>query len=174
MAEWSKALAWKVSIRQKRIEGSNPSRSATYALFRWRAASACPTEPRILAILDWELSTLAHPLADFAYHAMMYRMPPLIVPGLAGAELSALNIPGEAAYLGAYCWRTGRAALAGYDFALAFNIFRFAAILHGIRGRVLRGTAVNAEARARGDAFPALAALGWEQALRAGAGCGRR
>jgi aminoglycoside phosphotransferase (APT) family kinase protein len=128
-----------------------------------------PTEPRILAILDWELSTLGHPLADFAYHAMMYHMPPLIVPGLAGADLSALNIPGEAAYVDAYCRRTGQSALAGYDFALAFNLFRFAAILHGIRGRVLRGTAANAEARARGDAYPALAALGWEQALRAGA-----
>ncbi len=128
-----------------------------------------PTEPRILAVLDWELSTLGHPLADFTYHAMMYRMPPLIVPGLAGADLVALNIPSEEDYVAAYCARTGRDRLPGYDFAVAFNFFRFAAIIHGIKGRVIRGTAANAEAQARADALPALAALAWEQARRAGA-----
>ncbi|MET0372368.1 MAG: phosphotransferase [Sphingobium sp.] len=128
-----------------------------------------PTEPRILAVLDWELSTLGHPLADFTYHAMMYRMPPLVVPGLAGADLKALNIPSEEEYLAAYCARTGRDTLPGYDFAVAFNFFRFAAIIHGIKGRVIRGTAANAEAQARADAVPALAALAWEQARRAGA-----
>ncbi|MDO7842325.1 phosphotransferase [Sphingomonas immobilis] len=128
-----------------------------------------PTEPRILAVLDWELSTLGHPLADFTYHAMMYRMPPLIVPGLGGADLAALNIPSEEAYLAAYCARTGRDALPGYDFAIAFNFFRFAAIIHGIKGRVIRGTAANAEAQERADALPALTKLAWEQAKRAGA-----
>jgi aminoglycoside phosphotransferase (APT) family kinase protein len=127
------------------------------------------TQPRIAAVLDWELSTLGHPLADFAYHAMMYRMPPLIVPGLAGADLAALNIPSEEDYVAAYCARTDRDALPGYDFAVAFNFFRFAAIIHGIKGRVIRGTAANAEAQARADAFPALAAIAWEQARRAGA-----
>jgi len=128
-----------------------------------------PTEPRILAVLDWELSTLGHPLADFAYHAMMYRMPPLIVPGLAGADLAALDIPDEQAYLDAYCRNTGRDGLPGYDFAMAFNFFRFAAIIHGIKGRYIRGTAANAEAKARAEAFPILAELAWEQAQRAGA-----
>ncbi|MET0250504.1 MAG: phosphotransferase [Sphingobium sp.] len=129
-----------------------------------------PTEPRILAVLDWELSTLGHPLADFAYHAMMYRMPPLIVPGLAGADLAALNIPSEAEYVAAYIRRTGRDVTADYDFAIAFNFFRFAAIIHGIKGRYIRGTAANAEAKTRADAFPELARLAWEQAVRAGAG----
>ena len=109
------------------------------------------------------------PLADFAYHAMMYRMPPLIVPGLAGADLKALNIPSEEEYLAAYCRNSGRDSLPGYDFAMAFNFFRFAAIIHGIKGRYLRGTAANAEAKSRADAFPALAELAWDQAVRAGA-----
>jgi len=121
-----------------------------------------PTEPRILAVLDWELSTLGHPLADFAYHAMMYRMPPDIVAGLAGADLAALNIPSEAAYIAAYCQGTGREGIANYPFYLAFNLFRLAAIFHGIKGRVLRGTAANAQAKERAEAFPRLARLARE------------
>ena len=121
-----------------------------------------PTEPRILAVLDWELSTLGHPLADFAYHAMMYRMPPDIVPGLGGADLAALNIPSEAEYVAAYCRRTGRDGLPDYAFYLTFNLFRLAAIFHGIKGRVLRGTAANAQAASRAEAFPRLAQLARE------------
>lgn len=118
-----------------------------------------PTEPRILAVLDWELSTLGHPLADFAYHAMMYRMPPDIVAGLAGVDIAALGIPTEAAYVAAYCARTGRTGMPDYDFYVAFNFFRLAAIFHGIKGRVLRGTATSAHARERAEAFPRLAKL---------------
>jgi aminoglycoside phosphotransferase (APT) family kinase protein len=117
------------------------------------------TTPRILAVLDWELSTLGHPLADFAYHAMMYRMPPDIVAGLAGADLAAHNIPSEADYVAAYCQKTGRRDLAGYEFAIAFNLFRLAAIFHGIKGRVIRGTAASFHARARAEQFPRLAQL---------------
>lgn len=118
-----------------------------------------PTEPRILAVLDWELSTLGHPLADFAYHAMMYHMPPHIVAGLGGADLADLNIPSEADYVAAYCRRTGRDVIPGYSFALAFNFFRLAAIFHGIKGRAIRGTAASAQAHQRAAAFPELAAL---------------
>ena len=121
-----------------------------------------PTEPKILAVLDWELSTLGHPLADFAYHAMMYRMPPDIVPGLGQADIAALNIPSEADYIAAYCRRTGRSDIPGYGFYLAFNLFRLAAIFHGIKGRVLRGTAANAQAAQRAEAFPRLARLARE------------
>jgi len=122
-----------------------------------------PTEPRVLAVLDWELSTLGHPLADFAYHAMMYHMPPHIVAGLAGADLKALNIPDEDAYIAAYCARTGRASIANYRFYTAFNFFRLAAIFHGIKGRVIRGTAASAQAAARAEMFPELARIAWAQ-----------
>ncbi len=128
-----------------------------------------PTEPRILAVLDWELSTLGHPLADFAYHSMMYRMPPRIVAGLAGADIEALNIPTEAEYVAAYCRRTGRDAMPGYDFYVAFNFFRIAAIFHGIKGRVLRGTASSPQAKERVRILPELTELAWRQAQRAGA-----
>ncbi|MES2495899.1 MAG: phosphotransferase [Pseudomonadota bacterium] len=122
-----------------------------------------PTEPRVLAVLDWELSTLGHPLADFAYNAMMYHMPPHIVAGLAGVDLRALNLPSEEAYIAAYCARTGRSGIDNYRFYTAFNFFRMAAIFHGIKGRVIRGTAASAQAAERAKMFPELTKIAWAQ-----------
>ncbi len=121
-----------------------------------------PSEPVVCAVLDWELSTIGHPLADFAYHALMYRMPPDIVAGLRGADLAALNIPSEERYLAAYCERTGRESIPDYDFYVTFNFFRLAAIFHGIKGRVIRGTAASAQAAERAQSFPVLARLARE------------
>jgi aminoglycoside phosphotransferase (APT) family kinase protein len=123
-------------------------------------------EPRVLAVLDWELSTLGDPLADFTYHLMAYRLPPSIYGGVAGADLASLGLPSEAAYVEAYCRRTGRSGIEHLEFYMAFNMFRFAAILHGIRGRIARGTATSAHAKAAAEQFELLAGLGWSHAAK--------
>jgi aminoglycoside phosphotransferase (APT) family kinase protein len=125
-----------------------------------------PTEPRIIAVLDWELSTLGHPLGDFTYHLMMYRLPPRMVGGFNGSDLDALSIPTEAEYVAAYCRRTGRDAIANLDFYIAFNMFRFAAILHGIKGRIARGTAASTHAQSMVENLEPLAELAWAQVKR--------
>jgi aminoglycoside phosphotransferase (APT) family kinase protein len=120
-----------------------------------------PTEPRVLAVLDWELSTIGNPISDFAYHLLMYRIRPLGVTGLLGTDLVAAGIPSEVDYVAAYCRRTGRTELESLDFHLSFSLFRLAAIFHGIKGRMLRGTAVSADANRMVEALPALAEAAW-------------
>ena len=127
------------------------------------------TELRVLAVLVWEISTLGHPLAYFCFHLMMYRMPAGITTGLAGLDLPALNIPSEEEYVAAYCRRTGRDDIPHLDFYIAFNLFRLSAIVHGIKGRLARGTAASAHADKMAASLEGLADLAWAQAEKAGA-----
>jgi aminoglycoside phosphotransferase (APT) family kinase protein len=110
-----------------------------------------PTEPRVLAVLDWELATLGHPLSDFAYQVMAWRLAPGQFRGLKGADFAALGIPTEAEYVAAYCRRTGRASIPNWEFYLIFNMFRIAAILHGVLSRAQQGNAASADAIAMGS-----------------------
>jgi aminoglycoside phosphotransferase (APT) family kinase protein len=122
-------------------------------------------EPRILAVLDWELSTLGHPLADFAYHALPWRLTAEQFRGMAGCDLALLGIPSETHYVQDYCQRTGRQAIPQdeWDFYLAYSMFRLAAILQGILQRSLDGTATSAEALETGKKARGIAQAGWRQ-----------
>lgn len=124
-----------------------------------------PSEPRVLAVLDWELSTIGHPLADFAYHMMAWRLGASEFRGFAGEDLAALGIPSEAEYLQRYCQRRGLAPIPAdeWDFYLAFNMFRLAAILQGIMKRALDGTAASTQALENGRRARPIAEAGWRQ-----------
>jgi len=122
-----------------------------------------PDEARIIAVLDWELSTLGDPVADFVYHLMMYRMPAGMFTGLNGLDFAELGIPSEEEYVVAYCRRTGRSALPDLDYLIVFVIFRLAAICHGIRGRLARGSASSAHAEATAAMTEPLAELAVNQ-----------
>ena len=126
-----------------------------------------PTESTVIAVLDWELSTIGHPLADFTYHLMAWQMPKIGngSAGLLGKDLNAPGIPDEEAYIARYCERTGRTS--GIDhrnFYSAFNFFRLAAIMQGIAGRVRDGTAASAHAEQAVNAVAPLAVQGWQHA----------
>src|SRR5438034_2694120 len=104
------------------------------------------TEPRVIGILDWELSTIGDPLADFAYHTMTWRVTPELFRGLAGIDFAAAGIPNEAAYVASYCRRTGRDSVADWEFYMVYSLFRIAAIVQGIAKRAIDGTAASHEA----------------------------
>lgn len=128
-----------------------------------------PTEPRIIAVLDWELSTLGNPMADFTYHLMAYHMPPNWPSSVKGIDYAAFGLPSEQQSIDAYLRRTGRESIENISFYIAFNMFRLAAILHGIKGRLIRGNAANADAAIMVEKFDELAHHSWQQAVKAGA-----
>lgn len=130
-----------------------------------------PTEPRAQAVLDWELSTIGHPLADFSYHCMAWHIPPGSFRGIGGLDLKSLGIPSEDEYIRLYCERTGlstpEALKDDWNFYLAYNLFRIAAILQGIAKRVENGTASSAQAVKSAAGARPLAQMAWQFALQA-------
>jgi aminoglycoside phosphotransferase (APT) family kinase protein len=126
---------------------------------------------KVIAVLDWELSTLGHPLADFSYHCMSWHIPPGAFRGIGGLNLSELGIPSEDEYIELYCQRTGLATPAQlkseWNFYLAYNVFRIAAILQGIAKRVDNGTASSAQAVSSGAGARPMAKLAWQFAQQA-------
>ena len=121
---------------------------------------------RVLAILDWELSTLGDPIADFAYHVMQWRIPFNLHRGLAGADLHSLGIPNEKAYLESYCKRTGRVEIKDWDFYIIFSLFKMSAICYGILVRIHNGTAASEHAIRTGSLAHSFAKLAWDQVIQ--------
>ena len=167
IAAMDRLMAW--------LPGACPSDSGASIVhgdYRLDNCIVAAEAPRIAAVLDWELSTLGDPVADFTYHLMMWHMP----RSRSGAGVGSLighehdpGIPAIEAYIERYCRATGRNGIANLDVYLAYNFFRLAAIFQGIIGRVRDGTAASANAAAVADAVAPLAETGWSFAGKAGA-----
>lgn len=126
-------------------------------------------KPRVVAVLDWELSTIGHPLADLAFNCMTYHLPAsdAVAPGFVGVDIAGLGIPAEADYVAAYARRTGFDAVPLWRFAMAFSLFRTAAIQQGIYARSLQGNASSSTAHLFGEGFRRVAEAGWQVASAA-------
>lgn len=167
IAEFEKLIAW--------LPGAAPqddgSSSLIHGDFSFHNMIGHPREPKVVALVDWELSTIGHPLADLTYHLMeWYRPAGLDTRGtLRDADLAALGIPTMQAYVARYCERTGFRLADNLGFYRAFNLFRVAAILHGIAGRVNEGTATSGHAAEIVPLIRPLARAAWAEACAAGA-----
>ncbi len=168
--EMDKLIAWLPGHIPDSARDSSMTR-IVHGDFRLDNLMFHPTEPRVLAVLDWELSTLGHPLADFSYHCMAWHISPGAFRGIGGLDVQSLGIPTEDAYIRRYCERTGlttpQALAADWNFYLAYNLFRLAAILQGIAKRVEAGTAASAQAVGAGAGARGLAETAWKFAQRA-------
>jgi aminoglycoside phosphotransferase (APT) family kinase protein len=129
-------------------------------------------EPKVVAILDWELSTIGHPLCDLAYNCMTYHLPAghVVAAGFVGVDRAALGIPSESEYLDAYARRTGRREVPDWPFYMAFSLYRTAAIQHGVYCRALAGNASSEVAHLFGDCYQMVARAGWAIVRDAGHG----
>ncbi len=169
VAEMDRLIAW---LPQNIPDSARDTRLSRFVHGDYRLDNLLfhPSEPRVLAVLDWELSTLGHPLADFSYHCMAWHIPPGSFRGIGGLDLQRLGIPTEDEYIRKYCERTGLttpdALKTDWDFYLAYNLFRIAAILQGIAKRVEIGTASSAQAASSAAGVRPLAAMAWKFAQR--------
>ncbi|UDM52752.1 phosphotransferase [Cupriavidus sp. MP-37] len=125
-----------------------------------------PTEPKVIGVLDWELSALGHPLVDFAYHCLSWHIPSSLWRGVAGLDLAGLGIPNEDTYMQWYLGANGTAGVEHWDFYIAYNLFRLAAIMFGIAERARQGNAAAADAVETGRKAGPMADLGWHYAMR--------
>ena len=142
---------------------ADDSTTVVHGDFRLENTMVHATEARIIAVFDWELSTLGHPLADLAYNCMGYHLPDMGDQRTAytSVDLEAWGIPTESAYIGAYCRRTGRSEIPDWNFYIAFSIFRLAAIVQGVYKRGLDGIASSDNARTYGAMVKGLSDTGW-------------
>ncbi len=142
---------------------ADDSTSIVHGDFRLENTMVHATEPHIIAVFDWELSTLGHPLADLAYNCMGYHLPDMGDKRMAytSVDLEQWGIPTEAAYIDAYCRRTGRSEIPDWEFYIAFSIFRLAAIVQGVYKRGLDGIASSDTAKTYGAMVKVLSDAGW-------------